>query len=263
VLRPKGDAAAQVQAAKQAVRGRVWELLDRSGAALPPGAQGRIPMFEGADAAADRLAGLTEWQAAGVVKANPDWAQMPVRTWALAAGKIVYMAVPRLAGDRPFVMLDPARLPDPVEQAGDKDRALELGQLVQVEQLQQVDLVVAGSVAVNRNGARVGKGGGFSDIEVALLVEAGVIGPGTQALEPAPRRCRSGSCRRHSHGTTAKGQPDTRARQRPQDPPARPAGTPAPRAAPSARAPKADARPLAWIHRLNSVDHFWFAVGSL
>lgn len=179
MLRPKGDAAAQVQAAKQAVRECVWELLDRCGAAFPPGANGRIPMFEGADAAADRLAGLPEWQAARVVKANPDWAQMPVRARALAAGKIVYMAVPRLAGDHPFVLLDPARLPDPAEQAGDKDRALQLGQLVQVEQLQPVDLVVAGSVAVTRSGTRVGKGGGFSDIEVALLVEAGVIGPGT------------------------------------------------------------------------------------
>ena len=32
-----------------------------------------------------------------------------------------------------------------------------------------------GSVAVNRQGARIGKGGGFSDLEVAFLVEAGVI----------------------------------------------------------------------------------------
>jgi hypothetical protein len=38
-----------------------------------------------------------------------------------------------------------------------------------------VDLVVCGSVAVNRQGARIGKGGGFSDLEVAFLVEAGVI----------------------------------------------------------------------------------------
>jgi 5-formyltetrahydrofolate cyclo-ligase len=30
--------------------------------------------------------------------------------------------------------------------------------------------VVCGSVAVNRQGARVGKGGGFSDLEFALLV---------------------------------------------------------------------------------------------
>jgi 5-formyltetrahydrofolate cyclo-ligase family len=42
-----------------------------------------------------------------------------------------------------------------------------------------VDLGVCGSVAVNRQGARIGKGGGFSDLEVAFLVEAGVIRPDT------------------------------------------------------------------------------------
>jgi 5-formyltetrahydrofolate cyclo-ligase len=178
----EGDIAAQVRAAKKAVRERVWERMERSGVALPPGAYGRIPMFEGVDAAADRLAGLPEWQAARVVKANPDWAQMLVRTRALAAGKIVYMAVPMLAGEHPFVMLDPARLPSPVEEAGDKDRALQLGQPVQVEEIQHVDLAVAGSVAVNKSGARVGKGGGFSDIEIGLLTEAGVIGPQTTVV---------------------------------------------------------------------------------
>jgi hypothetical protein len=42
-----------------------------------------------------------------------------------------------------------------------------------------VDLVVCGSVAVNREGARIGKGGGFSDLEVAFLLEAGAIRPDT------------------------------------------------------------------------------------
>ncbi len=46
-------------------------------------------------------------------------------------------------------------------------------------ELEPVDLVVCGSVAVNRQGARVGKGGGFSDLEFALLVEAGLIGEDT------------------------------------------------------------------------------------
>lgn len=175
----EADAAGQVRAAKQAVRERVWERLERYRAVLPPGAYGRIPMFEGAEAAAERLADLPEWQVARVVKANPDWAQLPVRTRALAVGKIVYMAVPKLAGDYPFVMLDPARLPAPAEEAGDKNHALELGQPVQVEQIQPVDLAVVGSVAVNESGARVGKGGGFSDIEIALLTQTGVIGPRT------------------------------------------------------------------------------------
>jgi len=42
-----------------------------------------------------------------------------------------------------------------------------------------VDLVVCGSVAVNRDGARIGKGAGYSDMEVALLCEAGLISPRT------------------------------------------------------------------------------------
>ena len=36
-----------------------------------------------------------------------------------------------------------------------------------VEDLGHVDLVVCGTVAVNREGVRVGKGGGFSDLELA------------------------------------------------------------------------------------------------
>jgi 5-formyltetrahydrofolate cyclo-ligase len=44
---------------------------------------------------------MPEWPAARVVKANPDAPQLPVRRRALADGKVVYMAVPRLrAADR-------------------------------------------------------------------------------------------------------------------------------------------------------------------
>jgi len=45
--------------------------------------------------------------------------------------------------------------------------------------MRPVDLVVCGSVAVNRDGVRIGKGAGYSDIEVAILCEAGLIGPQT------------------------------------------------------------------------------------
>jgi 5-formyltetrahydrofolate cyclo-ligase len=35
--------------------------------------------------------------------------------------------------------------------------------------MERIDLIVSGSVAVNRDGARVGKGEGFSDLEFAVL----------------------------------------------------------------------------------------------
>ncbi|MDQ3894692.1 MAG: 5-formyltetrahydrofolate cyclo-ligase, partial [Actinomycetota bacterium] len=61
-----------VRAYKQAVRERVWALLEREGVARFPGARGRIPNFVGAERAAERLAELPESRAARVVKANPD-----------------------------------------------------------------------------------------------------------------------------------------------------------------------------------------------
>jgi 5-formyltetrahydrofolate cyclo-ligase len=169
---PDLDAAAR---AKQAIRERVWALLEREGVARFPGARGRIPNFAGASAAAARLASRSPWRAARVVKANPDAPQLPVRARALADGKLLYMAVPRLTGERPFILLDPERLDTPPRRAASITGSARAGRRVGVAELQPVDLVVCGSVAVNREGARVGKGGGYSDLEFALLLEAGLL----------------------------------------------------------------------------------------
>src|SRR5919198_4389678 len=90
---------------KQAVRERVWAALERERVARFPGAHGRISNFKGAEAAAERLGGEAAWRSARVVKANPDAPQLPVRKRALAEGKTVYMAVPRLRDEKPFVRL--------------------------------------------------------------------------------------------------------------------------------------------------------------
>jgi 5-formyltetrahydrofolate cyclo-ligase len=156
--------------AKQEVRERVWALLEREGASRFPGARGRIPNFHGAEQAAARLAELPEWQAARVVKANPDAPQLPVRRRARKDGKTLYMAVPRLVEEKPFVAVQG----DPTI-----SRALAEGTPLGLEELEPVDLIVCGTVAVNRQGVRVGKGGGFSDLEFALLAERGLVGDGT------------------------------------------------------------------------------------
>jgi 5-formyltetrahydrofolate cyclo-ligase len=111
---PSLEEAAQ---AKQAVRERVWALLEREGVARFPGATGRIPNFAGAPAAGARLASLPQWRAVRVVKANPDAPQLPVRARVLADGKLLYMAVPRLADEHPFILLDPERLGVPPRRA--------------------------------------------------------------------------------------------------------------------------------------------------
>jgi 5-formyltetrahydrofolate cyclo-ligase len=176
------EALSHRERVKREIRQRVWALLDREGAVRPPGAEGRIPNFAGAEAAADRLAALPAWQAAAVVKANPDKAQLAVRARALQDGKLLYMAVPRLADIHPFFLLDPNELTVSPWEAATSRKAASMARKVAVAELGPVDLVVCGSVAVNRNGARLGKGGGFSDIEVALLHEAGLIGPQTTVV---------------------------------------------------------------------------------
>jgi 5-formyltetrahydrofolate cyclo-ligase len=172
---PPPDKLRAAERTKQAIRERVWALLEREGAARFPGARGRIPNFVGAEAAAERLAELPEWQRARVVKANPDAPQLPVRARALAEGKLVYMAVPRLTHPKPFMLLDPSRLKVPPRRAVSIRGAAAASRKVSIEEMQPVDLVICGTVAVNRKGVRVGKGGGYSDLEFALLVEAGLI----------------------------------------------------------------------------------------
>ena len=144
-----------IERAKQQVRDRIWALLEREAAAKPPGrVVGKIPNFLGAEAAADQLAALPTWEAARVIKANPDKAQRAVRARALTEGKVLYMAVPRLADELPFYLLDPERLSMSPWEAAAKEGAAKVGQKVGAGELPSVDLVICGSVAVNRQGAR-------------------------------------------------------------------------------------------------------------
>jgi 5-formyltetrahydrofolate cyclo-ligase len=173
---------AEVLAAKAALRQEVWSAMREARVARFPGAAGRIPNFTGAEAAAQRLRGLPAWQAAGTVKANPDSAQWPVRQRALEDGKTVYMAVPRLAGPEPFFALDPAHLSEKPRAASSIKGATRSARRVHLADLSPVDLVVMGSVAAGEDGARLGKGGGFADLEFALASAAGLIGPHTVSV---------------------------------------------------------------------------------
>jgi 5-formyltetrahydrofolate cyclo-ligase len=169
----------QLLAAKAALRDEVWDALTAAKVARFPGARNRISNFVGAEAAAQRLRETAEWERAATVKANPDSAQLPVRQRALEDGKTVYMAVPRLAEPDPFFLLDPDHLADPPRTAASINGATRSARRVGVGELAPVDLVVTGCVAVGEDGARLGKGGGFADLEFALASAAGLIGPDT------------------------------------------------------------------------------------
>lgn len=163
------------QYSKQMLRETVWRLLEVHRAARFPGAKGRIPNFVGAERSALTLQSLGVWKRARVVKVNPDAPQIPVRRMALREGKIVYVAVPQLKAEACFIELDPARLGKNLPKAATIKGAERYGRHVRTEEVRALDLIVCGSVAVNGTGTRVGKGGGFSDLEFGLLRESGKV----------------------------------------------------------------------------------------
>ncbi len=160
---------------KQDWRELTWDRMTAEKVVGFPGARGRIPNFTGAGQAAAALAELPEWQAADTVKANPDMPQLPVRAAVLADGKLLYMAVPKLREPEPFLLLDPDALEVKPRAAASIKGSSTHGIPVGLDDLPRIDLIVCGTVVVNRQGVRIGKGGGYSDLEFAIGTESGRI----------------------------------------------------------------------------------------
>lgn len=162
---------------KDNLRVEVWSLLKQQGVAIRD-PFGHIPNFVGAQKAAENLAALPIWQQANAIKCNPDSPQISVRLRALQDGKRLYMAVPRLTNTRCFVELTASDLQQRnilLEDAAIARQAVTYGRLVTFEEMQPIDLVMVGCVAVTRNGGRIGKGAGFADLELAMLKEFGLV----------------------------------------------------------------------------------------
>lgn len=164
---------------KESLRREVWRLLEKSGVSrFPKPIEGRIPNFEGSEKAAERLVSQPEFQDAEVVKVNPDSPQAPVRRKVLASGKLLVMPTPRLR--KGFLVLDPKAIPrEALVKASTIRGAFKYGRPHRLERLPNVDLIVAGSVAVSREGVRIGKGGGYSELEYGILRELELIDEST------------------------------------------------------------------------------------
>jgi 5-formyltetrahydrofolate cyclo-ligase len=101
-----------------------------------------------------------------------------VRLRALRDDKRLYMPIPQLKEDLPFVLLDPAVLQQrgiPFEDVAHHQGATQHGQKIQFEDIEPLDLLVAGCVAVTRQGGRTGKGAGFADLEMGIMQALGLI----------------------------------------------------------------------------------------
>jgi len=161
---------------KDQIRSLVWKEMEDQGVARFPGAEGRIPNFVGSKQAAELLAAHRLWKKARVIRVNPDSPQAHARSLAFEDGKVVVISVPRLRDPHPFRLIDAKKLsPKQRREASTIKGALKIGKVVAEEELPEIDFILCGSVAVNLDGARVGKGGGYLDLEYGLLTEAGKI----------------------------------------------------------------------------------------
>ena len=167
---------------KDKIRHEVWRKLEELGLArFPRPVYGRIPNFIGAEKAASRLLNLREYIDARVIKVSPDSPQRYVRYRCLLDGKILIMPTPRLRMG--FMILDPSKIPRRMlERASTIRGAFRYGRIIDPEEIPKVDLIVTGSVAVSRDGIRIGKGGGYGELEYAILREFGKVGEDTPIM---------------------------------------------------------------------------------
>jgi 5-formyltetrahydrofolate cyclo-ligase len=181
---------------KDELRERVWKLLEEKGVArFPQPSRGRIPNFEGSRTASMRILETDMFLNAEVVKVNPDYPQLEVRRGTLEAGKMLIMPSPRLRSG--FLLLDPTQIPvERYRSAATIRGSFRYGVELELENLPLVNLIVCGSVAVTEAGLRVGKGGGYSELEYAVLKEFDLVDEGIpiatsvhdlQIIEEAPR----------------------------------------------------------------------------
>jgi 5-formyltetrahydrofolate cyclo-ligase len=155
---------------KQRLREEIWHILMERGLTSKI-TRPRIPKFKGELKATRLLRNTPEWADSKIIFCSPDSAQLKVREYALRDGKELIMASPKLKSGYLCILPDDA--------SGQESRAatiigaFKIGE--RLLEFSQVDLVVEGSVAVDLNGGRLGKGGGYADQEIDHLLKEGAI----------------------------------------------------------------------------------------
>ncbi len=153
---------------KRRLREEIWRVLEEKKVArFPLPLKDRIPNFENSEKAALLLATLQEWKDAKIIFANPDYAQKPVREICLKQGKTLIMATPKLKEG--FIKIEPQKVKGKEYEASTIAGAFKYG--IKIKELIRPDLIITGCVAVDKEGWRLGKGGGYGDREISMHLE--------------------------------------------------------------------------------------------
>lgn len=165
---------------KEYIRKSIYDKLLKNGQSLRPnGDYGKIPNFKGSEIAAKLLYGTDEWKNSKTIFCSPDSAQIPVRYLALIDDKNLIMASPNLEDG--YLYLEGSKLNGYEKEASTKEGAFKHCFEKDLRNI-FIDLVVEGSVAVDRLGNRIGKGRGFADREIEDLLNRNLIDENTPLL---------------------------------------------------------------------------------
>ncbi|XP_030369736.1 uncharacterized protein LOC115620575 [Scaptodrosophila lebanonensis] len=140
----------------------------------------RIPAFVDADKAAGLFIQEEEFKKAQHIRVNIDRALHDFKEKATLANKSVYLPSTR---ESSAVCLKVDVPVDATEEQ--KKEALRVQDIqkyrteIGLDSNLKLDLVVIGSVVVSRDGYRIGRGNGFADLDIGLLIELGAITPET------------------------------------------------------------------------------------
>jgi len=156
---------------KESIRQAVWNFLEKNDIAnFPRPVKNRIPNFKGAEVAGQKVSSLSEFCDAMVVKVNPDKPQEEVRYQTLVHRKTLLVPTPRLKQGLFNKLVNPGgeANTETLRKLASRYGLDQESRPVSLDTRVTIDLVVLGSVAVDRMGHRIGKGEGFADLEFAM-----------------------------------------------------------------------------------------------
>jgi len=159
---------------KQSIRKMIWDKMEKNNISISP-SHGRIPNFHGSINASDLLRNSLEWKDSTTIFVSLDTAQQSVRKNAFYDCKNLIMASPKLLNG--YILLESSSTTGNEEEASTIEGAFKQGR--KISSIPYIDMVVEGSVAVDMHGGRLGKGGGYGDMEIAYLKNNKSIGSET------------------------------------------------------------------------------------
>lgn len=142
----------------------IWEKMENRNLSIS-NSYGRIPDFQGSIKASNMLRNSLEWKESNTIFVSPDTAQKTVRKNAFYDGKDLIMASPKLLNG--YILLESSCTIGREEEASTIEGAFKHG--CKLTSNPNIDMVVEGSVAVDMYGGRLGKGGGYGDMEISYL----------------------------------------------------------------------------------------------